>query len=121
MMNVRNPTFTADGKIDCEIEHPTHGWIPFTANPNDVEQKGRDIYAAALDMGPAEYVAPPVLPPTEDEIRAQRNALLAACDWTQVADAPVDQTLWAIYRQELRDVPAQEGFPANVIWPTQPE
>lgn len=120
MMDVRNPVFTANGSINCEIEHPAHGWIPFTADPNDIEQHGRDIYAAAMDMGPAEYVAPPVLPPTEEEIRAQRNALLAASDWTQVADAPVDQTAWAAYRQALRDVPDQEGFPASVEWPVAP-
>jgi len=70
------------------------------------------------EMTPEEIAA---LAPTADEIRTQRNAMLAACDWTQVADAPVDQTLWAVYRQELRDIPDQEGFPENVIWPTQPE
>lgn len=60
------------------------------------------------------------LSPTADEIRAQRNALLAACDWTQVADAPVDQAAWAVYRQELRDIPDQPGFPADVVWPVAP-
>ncbi len=58
-MDIRNPAFTADNRIDCEIEHPVYGWIPFTADPNDVEQHGRDIYAAALAMNPAVYVAPP--------------------------------------------------------------
>jgi hypothetical protein len=60
------------------------------------------------------------LAPTADDIRAQRNALLSACDWTQVADAPVDQAAWAVYRQELRDIPDQPGFPANVVWPVAP-
>jgi len=54
------------------------------------------------------------------EIRAQRNALLAACDWTQLADAPVDSALWAAYRQTLRDVPSQAGFPWQVDWPVAP-
>lgn len=119
-MDIRNPVFTADGRIDCEIEHPVYGWIPFTADPNDVEPKGSEIYAAALVMGPAEYVEPPVVPPTAEQVRAQRNSLLSASDWTQVADAPVDQTAWAAYRQALRDVPDQEGFPANVVWPVPP-
>lgn len=70
------------------------------------------------EMTPEEIAA---LAPTADQVRTQRNALLAACDWTQVADAPVDQTLWVVYRQALRDIPDQEGFPTNVIWPTQPE
>lgn len=62
----------------------------------------------------------PVYCPTADEIRAQRNKLLSTCDWTQLPDAPVDQTAWAAYRQELRDVPDQVGFPASVVWPVAP-
>jgi len=54
------------------------------------------------------------------EARAQRNQLLTASDWTQVADAPVDKAAWATYRQELRDISAQEGFPWTIEWPTQP-
>jgi hypothetical protein len=53
-------------------------------------------------------------------VRKRRNKLLSASDWTQVADAPVDQAAWAAYRQALRDIPQQEGFPATVVWPTQP-
>lgn len=53
-------------------------------------------------------------------VRSQRNDLLAASDWTQVADAPVDKASWADYRQALRDIPQQAGFPENVIWPEQP-
>jgi hypothetical protein len=55
-----------------------------------------------------------------NEIRAERNARLAASDWTQVADAPVDKQAWADYRQALREVPQQEGFPWDVQWPEQP-
>ena len=53
--------------------------------------------------------------------RQQRNALLASSDWTQVADAPVDQAAWAVYRQELRDVTSQETFPSEVTWPVAPQ
>lgn len=56
-----------------------------------------------------------------NSIRAQRDQLLAQSDWTQVADAPVDQAAWAVYRQALRDVPEQAGFPFNVVWPVKPE
>jgi len=52
-----------------------------------------------------------------DEVRSERDKLLAATDWTQVADAPVDQSAWANYRQALRDLPEQEGFPQEVVWP----
>ena len=54
-------------------------------------------------------------------VREQRNQKLKDSDWTQVADAPVDQAAWAAYRQALRDIPSQQGFPWDVQWPTQPE
>lgn len=55
------------------------------------------------------------------QMRNQRNGLLSQSDWTQVADAPVDQQAWATYRQALRDVTQQPEFPLEIIWPTQPE
>jgi hypothetical protein len=54
------------------------------------------------------------------EARAKRNSLLAQSDWTQVGDAPVDQAAWATYRQALRDITEQEGFPEIINWPTAP-
>lgn len=65
----------------------------------------------------------PAPPPEVDpaEVRAQRNALLAACDWTQLPDAPVNRTAWARYRQNLRDITSQPSFPFAVNWPVQPE
>ena len=53
-------------------------------------------------------------------VRDSRNTKLSECDWTQVADAPVDKTVWATYRQALRDVTTQSGFPWEITWPTQP-
>lgn len=41
---IRNPRYNNVGTIDCELEHPIFGWIPFTANPNDVEEHGRYLY-----------------------------------------------------------------------------
>lgn len=55
-----------------------------------------------------------------DEVRAERNDRLAACDWTQLSDAPVNSLAWANYRQALRDVTAQPGFPWSLDWPTPP-
>jgi hypothetical protein len=54
-------------------------------------------------------------------VRASRNQLLSACDWTQLADSPVDKTAWANYRQALRDVSSQSGFPWTVQWPSVPQ
>lgn len=56
----------------------------------------------------------------ENEVRSYRDMLLVSSDWTQVADAPVDQAAWAVYRQALRDITLQEGFPEDVSWPTKP-
>ncbi len=53
-------------------------------------------------------------------VRMERNRRLAESDWTQLPDAPVDHVAWATYRQELRDVTAQPGFPWNVVWPEKP-
>jgi hypothetical protein len=53
-------------------------------------------------------------------VRAQRNNKLTESDWTQVADAPIDKAAWAAYRQVLRDVPSQQGFPWNITWPDAP-
>lgn len=55
------------------------------------------------------------------DARTKRNELLAESDWTQVADAPVGQAAWAVYRQSLRAVPAQVGFPSTIEWPTEPQ
>lgn len=54
------------------------------------------------------------------QLRAARDRALSASDWTQVADAPVDQAAWATYRQALRDLPSVEGFP-DVSLPHSPD
>lgn len=53
-------------------------------------------------------------------IRANRDARLRSSDWTQFGDAAVDTAAWAAYRQALRDVPDQPGFPFDVTWPEPP-
>ena len=127
-MHYRNPTFTETGAVDCEINHPQYGWVPFTASPTDNEKHGRDLHEAILeDGGIAAYVAPPPPDPAEllaalaTQARTKRNALLTASDWTQVADAPVDSQAWATYRWALRDITIQAGFPENIDWPLAPE
>jgi hypothetical protein len=56
----------------------------------------------------------------EEVARAIRTKLLSATDWTQVNDSKVNVEAWAAYRQELRDVTSQSGFPYNILWPTEP-
>ncbi len=71
MMDIRNPVYTATGAIDCEVAHPELGWIPFTASPQDIEAHGREIFAAARQMGPASHVAP-AAPLPEEILAAER-------------------------------------------------
>jgi hypothetical protein len=55
-------------------------------------------------------------------VRAERNQKLSQSDWTQGKDIADDvSTAWATYRQALRDITLQEGFPENVTWPEIPE
>jgi hypothetical protein len=68
-----------------------------------------------------QFIKPPIN--TESlavDIRSERDVLLASTDWTQVIDAPVDQAAWATYRQTLRDLPQQVGFPTAIVWPVKP-
>jgi hypothetical protein len=53
-------------------------------------------------------------------VREQRTTKLAETDWTQLTDAPVNSALWATYRQALRNVPTQTGFPWDITWPDAP-
>lgn len=58
------------------------------------------------------------------DIKTQRKILLLQSDWTQIPNGPLtveQQEEWAVYRQELRDVTLQSGYPFNVIWPTPPQ
>jgi len=87
-----------DGVVEVNGQWFTH----YIAVTPDDEQK------AAMDATQA------------TNVRADRNRRLAECDWTQLPDAPVDHATWAAYRQALRDVSSQPGFPWNVQWPSQP-
>ena len=53
-------------------------------------------------------------------VRAERDAKLTNTDWTQLADSTANSTTWGTYRQSLRDLPAAEGFPHTITWPTEP-
>ena len=122
-MEYRNARYTEFGTIDCEINHPVYGWIPFTASPDDVEPHGREMFAEIQSRGnPAPFV--PRVPTYEEaaaSVRSTRDSLLAASDWTQLPDVPEETRLaWATYRQALRDVPQQAGFPYQVVWPSKP-
>jgi len=77
------------------------------ATEQEIAQQIADKDAALLNM--------------PNDIRRQRDVFLAETDWTQVGDVPqAIKDKWAPYRQALRDIPQQEGFPSNVTWPDKP-
>lgn len=59
-------------------------------------------------------------PEMAEKVRKDRNQRLAECDWTQLADSPADKAAWSAYRQALRDISTQPGFPWSVVWPAKP-
>lgn len=76
---------------------------------------------------PAPIEPPPAPEQTQEEkeqtARNERNMKLTFTDWTQLPDAPLTaetKAAWAAYRQALRDVPEQAGFPDVIEWPEQP-
>lgn len=111
---------------------PELGYAVVTATPQPITNYMQNVVETAptksdkgyqqtwevLEATPAEIAERTVA--EASSIRNQRNRRLADCDWTQLADAPVDAAVWASYRQELRDISNQAGFPWNVQWPQQP-
>ena len=74
-----------------------------------------DYNLLTTDLGTAPQLA---------AVRAQRDALLAACDWTQMSDSPLSSDVkaaWGTYRTALRNLPDSQGFdPTNPTWPVKP-
>jgi len=93
------------------------------ANDNWVEKwLEQDMFADTSDATKAEQEAAYQATLDADaaaSVRAQRDELIAATDWRAASDLTLSSE-WADYRQALRDVPGQEGFPHTVTWPTAP-
>ena len=83
------------------------GNIPFTAEEEAARDAAEAEWAAGADTRKAE------------EVRQERNQLLSETDWMAGSDVTMS-TAWRTYRQALRDVPSQEGFPNDITWPTKP-
>ena len=95
-------------RIVCDVGTGEIVQIPYTTE----EQAEYDTKKAAWDAGADTRKAA--------EVRAERNTKLAATDWTQITDATADKAAWAIYRQALRDITTQAGFPQTITWPDAP-
>lgn len=107
--------------VDVVLEGPQASPTRYqTAYRDGVEQIGgawftkysvADIDADAIASKDAEQAK---------AMREQRNTKLSDSDWTQLADSTADKTTWAAYRQALRDLTKQSGFPWEVTWPDAP-
>jgi hypothetical protein len=82
-----------------------------TVNMTDAEISQRQAEENAWAAGENDRLS--------DEIRAKRNSLLAETDYLALSDTTLSSDM-AAYRQALRDVTSQAGFPTNVTWPTKP-
>jgi hypothetical protein len=81
------------------------------------------VISAAIDQTKVAAKAASDLANAWAAMRNQRNALLSACDWTQMADSPCSPQLksnWATYRQALRDLPGSVQDPSQIVWPSPP-
>lgn len=90
-----------------------------------VDERNRDyrLYVSWLGEGNIPDPADPIPGPSWSDIRAQRNTLMASCDWTQLPDAVLsfnERQAWSDYRQALRDIPQSFASPDLVVWPVSP-
>ncbi|WP_081059682.1 tail fiber assembly protein [Burkholderia stagnalis] len=106
-----------------------HGKDFWVAHPLDARgQQCGDAFIASWAAGPAPDVAPFLIRAVElrpaiaaRDARERRDDLLAGSDWTQLGDVPeATRIKWTTYRQALRDVPQQPGWPEAVTWPVAP-
>lgn len=53
--------------------------------------------------------------------KTKKDRLLIESDWTQLADVSLtNKNEWITYRQQLRDISKQSGYPSEILWPTRP-
>ena len=113
MYQLKNDSF---GNLHFVLRLSDSCWIPIADESREYQE-----YLAWLAEG-NEPLPADGTEVTWDTIRAKRDQLIAASDWTMIPGATVDQAAWAAYRQVLRDLPqtyAATG-PESVVWPTEP-
>lgn len=126
---VRNLTQFKDGIVDCEIIHPTYGWIPFSAHPDDPEPATLAVfeYIEENDIDISALPPSPNLPLsiTSNE-RSWRNSQLAIADVELLKAEDADPASvgspaeWRRYRVELRNWPQSPAFPDTTLRPVRP-
>ena len=109
--------FGADVVLEGPQAQPTRYQVGFRDGVEQIDGKWYTKYSVA-DMEQEAIAAKDA--EQAKSVRDERNTKLKDSDWTQVADAPVDKAAWATYRQALRDITTQEGFPWTIDWPINP-
>ena len=121
VLNGPAATVTAPYEVSQEsgIEEVDGKWFTkFIVGPVFTDTKDDDGNTVTAATNEAAYKAK-IDADAAANVRATRDTKLADCDWTQTNDSPVkDESKWTTYRQALRDVPTQAGFPHTVTWPT---
>jgi Phage tail assembly chaperone protein len=116
--------FPDNAKIACDVQFESvDGWHSYLAVPNDTAEQGASLYAALMagQYGPVASYSPPSADVLASSVRAERARRLAATDWSQLTDqSDATKLKYRTYRQALRDVTLQKGFPQQVDWPTAP-
>ena len=118
---VFDETGRPSGFYSSDISPPPEGAVELTEDQwlEFINNDG----ARAFVKGEVVEIEPLIPAITWDSVRRHRNALLAASDWTQLNDAPLDESkinAWKAYRQALRDLPENSEDPAAVVWPDLP-
>jgi len=118
---------TAPGNINCDIL--LHTWPTFygACKPNADKSATLIEWDETVVAEPtlAEIAAAVTLfandkPEKWAYIRAKRNQLMAACDWMTMPDSPDISDAWTTYRQALRDLPASQADPDDIVFPDPP-
>ena len=103
-----------------ERKYPTQ--VPEFIGECDDDAELGEGFLKVLDQGELDFEQQEEINSQMHRVRVERTLRLQASDWTQGKDIADDvSTAWATYRQALRDIPTQEGFPWDVTWPEQPE
>lgn len=128
---VRGAIYISDqGHIDCEINHPVHGWIPYTIAPDDEDMTIDNAQLVKLiedQGGPAPLTEEVRYERHAGFVRMMRDSLLQqhvdpiasnALRWQELSDDR--KAALSAYRNSLLDVPEQVGFPYTILWPDVP-
>lgn len=119
-------------RMNVEINHPQYGWIPYTLDPADTDTTiDNDAVMALIGDDFTAYVAPTQAEldaAAAAQVRAERDSILArvvdpiASNALRWADMTTEQqNAWSQYRTDLLNVPQQNGFPYDIVWPIKPE